>query len=137
MREIDCILIHASDSDIEAHDNIETIRKWHVEERGFSDVGYHAFINKKGELFQGRPDSQVGAHCSGHNKTSLGVCLSGKDPKKFTPEQFKTLEIYLIEKCSEYGLEKTDIYGHKHFDKHGKTCPNFDVEKWLSGLEWR
>jgi N-acetylmuramoyl-L-alanine amidase len=145
MRLIDKIIVHCSDSDNPAHDDISIIRKWHTE-KGFTgpdgilgtedDVGYHAFIKKNGQVQQGRPDYAIGAHCENHNKTSLGVCLSGKDPGKFTQEQWDSLEKYLIEKTSKYELDKCDIYGHEFFDKKGKTCPNFDWKEWLKSLSW-
>ena len=31
-------------------DDVEIIRKWHVEGNGWSDIGYHYFIKKDGEV---------------------------------------------------------------------------------------
>jgi N-acetylmuramoyl-L-alanine amidase len=132
MRAIHWIIVHQSASNNPEHDNIETIRNWHMNERNFSDIGYHAFINKCGELFTGRDEEKVGAHTKGHNKSSLGICLSGDGEK--TPAQLKTLELWLIEKCSKYDLEKKDILGHK--DLAPTECPGFDLYGWLSSLNW-
>lgn len=133
MRAINLIIIHCSDSDAPAHDNIETIRKWHVEERGWKDIGYNYFIDKRGALHPGRPEEEAGSHCRGYNSRSIGICLSGKH--KFTPEQFPVLEVLLIDLCSRYGLEKKDILAHCDLDP-SKTCPNFDLHSWLSSLNW-
>ena len=133
MRKINCIIVHCSDSDIPDHDNIETIRNWHVKERNFSDVGYHYFIQKNGTVEPGREEHRVGAHCQGSNSNSIGICLSGKN--EFTKDQFKSLELLLIEICGKYDLEKKDILGHCDLNK-GKSCPNFDLHGWLSGLPW-
>lgn len=145
MRLIDRIIVHCSDSDNLAHDDISVIRKWHTE-KGFTgpdgilgtedDVGYHAFIKKNGQVQQGRPDYAIGAHCEGHNKTSLGVCLSLKDPAKITQGQKDALELWLLQKCQKYELDKSDIYPHSFFDKKGKTCPNFDLNEWLKSRDW-
>ena len=133
MRPINWIILHCSDSDVSAHDKIETIRQWHMGERNFSDVGYHFFIQKNGVTVKGGDEVKVGAHVMGHNKDSIGICLSGKHD--FTAAQFKSLEILLIELCGKYELEKMDILGHSDLDGK-KTCPNFDVTKWLSSLNW-
>jgi len=130
MRKIDEIIIHCSDSDIKAHDDIRVIRDWHVNERGWSDVGYHYFIRKDGTIQKGRSWDTVGAHCKGHNRRSLGVCLSGRH--KFTPRQFKALEHVLERIWAKFPA--IPVYGHYEFSN--KSCPNFDVEDFLLNQLW-
>lgn len=132
-RKVDLIVVHCSDSNNPAHDNIETIRKWHVDENGWSDVGYHFFIDKRGGIHTGRPEDIAGAHTKGHNARSIGICLSGRNG--FTDEQFRSLELICLELTQKYNIEKKDILGHKDFDK-SKTCPNFDVTKLVSSWKW-
>lgn len=132
-RRIHCLIIHCSDSDIPAHDNIETIRKWHVEERGFTDVGYNYFVDKRGNVSPGRTEETVGAHCRGHNSGSIGICLSGRHD--FTGDQFRALEALCRDICKRYDLEKTQILAHADLDKN-KTCPNFDVHALVSSWLW-
>jgi N-acetylmuramoyl-L-alanine amidase len=122
MRKLNRVIIHCSDSDIKGHDNIETIRKWHVEERGWNDVGYHFFIQSNGNIQDGRPLSKVGAHTVGHNADSVGICLHGR--KNFTQEQFNSLRRLVIALSSDYGA--LSIHGHCEFAP--KTCPNFDYK---------
>ena len=43
-RTVDRVFIHCSDSDWKHHDDISVIRKWHVDENGWGDVGYHYFM---------------------------------------------------------------------------------------------
>lgn len=132
MRRIDFIGVHCSASDNPAHDNIETITKWH-KQRGFSSIGYNAFITKDGKVHKGRPEDLIPAHIKGFNKNSLGICLSGLN--NFTEAQFISLEKWLKTKCQQYNLEKKDILGHCQLDKN-KTCPNFDLHKLISSWEW-
>ena len=49
LRPIDRVFVHCSASDYPQHDNVATMRQWHLE-RGWSDVGYHFFIRKDGTL---------------------------------------------------------------------------------------
>lgn len=131
-RKVDLIVVHCSDSDNPKHDNVATINEWHLA-RGFKKIGYHYFIDKSGNVFHGREESEIGAHVEGHNAHSIGICLSGK--AEFTPAQFHSLEILLIDICGRYDLEKKDILGHKDLNKL-KTCPNFDIHKLLSSWDW-
>ncbi len=132
MREVNLVVIHCSDSDIQAYDNIETIRKWHIEERGWSDIGYHYFIDKRGSVHRGRDEATVGAHVAGHNARSIGICLSGR--KQFTDAQFRALKELLVSICKRYNLDiKTQVKGHRDLQP-AKTCPNFEVQDLIKGL---
>jgi N-acetyl-anhydromuramyl-L-alanine amidase AmpD len=125
IKNINKIIIHCSDSDIPAHDDISVIKQWHLA-RGFEDVGYHFFVKKNGIVQTGRPMHTIGAHCVNQNLTSIGVCVSGKTDFKVT--QF----IHTRELCEalmdRYKIKEADIYPHCHFNKN-KTCPNFNLEK--------
>jgi N-acetylmuramoyl-L-alanine amidase len=132
MRKIDKIIIHCSASDRVTHDNVETIRNWHVFDRGFSDIGYHYIITKNGQVNAGRDIHVQGAHCKGQNSKSIGICLTGE--KYFSEQQFSSLRIVIRELLDEFGLDPIDVYPHNHFNK-GKSCPNFNIyEKVLSQL---
>ena len=59
MREIDEIIIHATATnpswmtDKPVEDVVAEIRRWHVEERKWSDIGYHAVIHRDGSVGYG------------------------------------------------------------------------------------
>lgn len=56
------------------------IRRFHMEERAWVDLGYHAGIEKVGEDYVcwfGRPATYQGAHAPGYNQKSLGFCFVG------------------------------------------------------------
>lgn len=123
MREIKEIIIHCSDSDIPEHDNLATIRGWHVQ-RGFKREGYHYFIRKDGLLEIGRPLIAIGAHTLFHNKNSVGICLSGKH--NFNDIQFDVCSKVCLNLIVVLRLGNDIIVPHCQLDSH-KTCPNFDV----------
>jgi N-acetyl-anhydromuramyl-L-alanine amidase AmpD len=124
MRELDKIIIHCSDSDIESHDNVETIRRWHLE-RGWSDIGYHYYIKKDGTIDNGRPIEVKGSHCYGYNTGSIGICLGGR--YSFTEEQFGALRYIIVNLIEQFG--NLEIFGH--YELSTKTCPNFNVADFL------
>lgn len=124
MREIRKVILHCSDSDVPAHDDVLVVDRWH-RERGWRGVGYHYFIKKDGTLQGGRTLDEWGAHCQGHNSDSVGICLSGQHG--FTAAQFDTLADLVEDLELEYPVE--EVEGHNHYDP-GKTCPNFDVDNF-------
>ena len=74
-RKINSIIIHHSASP--STTTLEQIRKWHVEDNGWNDIGYHFIITDDGTIHEGRPLSKVGAHTKGKNRYSIGICVVG------------------------------------------------------------
>lgn len=133
-RPINKLIIHCAATSPKMDVGAEEIRKWHVKGNGWKDIGYHHVIRRNGQIEDGRPVSLIGAHCSGQNTGSIGVCLVGgvddrnRPESNFTPEQWRTLERYVRAFKAEY--PKATIHGHNEFDS-GKACPSFDVLEWL------
>lgn len=125
MREIDSIILHCSDT---TDGTFESIREFHIKERGWSDIGYHVLITRDGEIHKGRHLDTIGSHCKGENETSIGVCLIGKDT--FTLNQVRSLIECVQFLLLRQGLTLDDVYCHHEFESakaQGKTCPNFDI----------
>ena len=49
MRQINKIIVHCSATREGQDISVDTIRKWHVEGRGWSDIGYHFYIDINGK----------------------------------------------------------------------------------------
>ena len=128
MKLVNKIIVHCSDTDKEEHDNIEWLRELHLA-KGWSDIGYHFFIDKKGHIFDGRPITKSGAHCTGQNLRSIGVCLSGR--KNFYETQFRQAHFLITGLMKSYKIERANVQPHNYFTPL-KTCPNFSLEKiWV------
>lgn len=122
LHDIKFITLHCSDSDIESHDNFMVIRKWHLD-RGFREVGYNYVITKNGDLFVGRIEGETLAHCKGHNKHHIAICLTGRHI--FSEKQMNRLYDLVKMICERHKIEK--IFYHNELDQN-KTCPNFKVD---------
>ena len=61
----------------EANCTVEDIHSWHLN-NGWIGCGYNLIIYKDGTVHEGRPLNAVGAHASGHNSRSVGVCCIGR-----------------------------------------------------------
>ena len=142
MRYIDTLIIHCTAtrpnwwSDRSPQEKVKEVRRWHVEDRGWSDIGYHYLIDRDGTVVEGRPVERVGAHAKGHNKTSIGISLFGghggsQDDKfqdNFTPEQDRALRRLIAQLHMEYpGITK--VRGHNEVSP--KMCPCFQVDQWM------
>lgn len=122
--------------------------------RGWSDIGYNYVItngwpdynSKKEEewhahydglISPGRKLNRIGAHCLGHNKNSIGICLIGKasDNYKvfgkvgFTLSQFNSLKSLIIASMMVYPIRFDHVYPHYEFST--KTCPCFNPYKLI------
>ena len=131
-RVVNTVFLHCSASDNPKHDDISVIRKWHVEERGWSDVGYHYFITKEGEVQEGRDLEKIPAAQKGFNKGSIAICLHGLLLENFTEEQFDALRQLCSEINEAYDGNIT-FHGHREVNPR-KSCPVFDVDEVL-GLD--
>ena len=130
MREIDKIIVHCSATREGQDIPVETIKKWHIEGRGWSDIGYHFYVELDGTIKKGRDIDKSGAHTKGHNKTSIGICycggveVDGKTPKDTRTESQKESLLNVLKTLKAMFPEST-IYSHNEFAN--KACPSFDA----------
>ncbi len=68
--------MHCTATKAGRHFDVNDVRRWHLQ-RGFRDIGYHFLVLLDGTIQQGRPLAEAGAHCTGHNANSIGVCYVG------------------------------------------------------------
>ena len=129
MRSINEIIVHCAATREGRDCTVEDITRWH-KARGFATIGYHYVIYRDGSIHEGRPLEQIGAHCVGHNKHSIGICYiggcasDGKTPKDTrTPEQREALLALLRRLKARF--PNATIHGHRDFA--AKACPSFDA----------
>ena len=133
MRTINTIIIHCTYTPTNMDVDVDTIRDWHVNERGWSDIGYHFLIRRDGEIEDGRPVEKAGAHARGHNSTSIGVALAGGMSKNDKPEfnftwaQMLSLDALLSDLQGKHDI--TRVIGHNQVSS--KDCPCFNVEAFV------
>lgn len=135
-RNIKEIIVHCSATPEGKDFTVSDIKRWHLQ-RGFSDIGYHYVIYRDGSAHTGRSEAVSGAHCTGHNTISIGVCYIGgmdssnKNPKDTRTQQQKdTLQRLLRELKRKY--PKAKIHSHKDFAN--KACPSFDATKEYTSI---
>lgn len=141
MRPINEIIIHCTATRPEWFERATTaqkvaeIRRWHKQDRGWKDIGYHYLIDRDGTVAVGRPVEQVGAHVAGHNTGTIGISLFGGHGSaetdafedNFTPAQDKALRELIADLRDGYPTIKT-VSGHNWYA--AKACPGFDASAW-------
>lgn len=133
MRPIDTLVLHCSATPEGRDVTVDQIRRMHLQ-NGWNDIGYHYVIYRDGSIHVGRPLNQIGAHASGHNTGSIGICYIGgmdKSNKKAmdtrTPAQQAAILELVQQLIRAFGPLK--IYGHNQLSN--KSCPCFNVPSWV------
>jgi len=131
MRYIKKIIIHCSATPEGRDIKTETIKDWHVNDNGWSDIGYHYVIELDGTAVKGRPVERSGAHTKGHNSDSIGICYVGGVDKNMQPKDTRTVEqMVAMDELIFNLIVKYDIqYVHGHNEFSSKACPSFDVKE--------
>lgn len=143
-RKIEYIVIHtaaAGDQNRNIDITMASMRNYHVNHLGWSDVGYHYGIRFNGDIEDGRPLQRTGAHTRCINHNSIGIVCSGHgDYHRLTESQYDTLVKLVAMLASYFDIPIDNIIGHREIDdmaargvvrrscKTGKTCPGSLVD---------
>lgn len=136
MRKLNRIILHCTATPEGRHVSVDTIRKWHVKDRGWRDIGYHYVIYLDGSVHEGRPIEQSGAHTSGHNADSIGIVyVGGCDSKMKAKDTLnEAQEVAMVNLIQALRAEYGDLTLHGHNEYAAKACPSFNVKEkfhWL------
>lgn len=118
------------------------IRDYHINRLGMREIGYHYGIELVGdeyEIFKGRMDNEVGAHCkqARMNYKSLGVLLTGNFDLIVPPKRAMHKLVRLVRSLIEvYNISIERIHPHHLFATY-KTCPGkfFDFDEFIYDLQ--
>tara|TARA_Y100000748_G_scaffold224991_1_gene189458 strand:- start:71 stop:496 length:426 start_codon:yes stop_codon:yes gene_type:complete len=128
-RAIDKIIIHCSATPEGRDVKTSEIKRWHTEDNGWRDIGYHFVIELDGSIHKGRPVGTSGAHTIGENH-NIGICYIGGVDQVMKPKDTRTdaqriaLEDLIEDIKEEY--PNIMVYGHRDFAD--KDCPSFNAK---------
>ena len=123
------ILIHHAAAAKMTVEQVHSVHKGN----GWPGIGYHFYVRKDGSIYRGRPEDCVGAHASGSNSDSLGICFEGNFENELMSsvqkEAGKWLVAYLKKK---YSITKVQ----KHSYVNATACPgkNFPFDEIASAV---
>ena len=128
---LNTLVVHHSA--LEYMDGPREIQRLHILQNGFSDVGYHFFVDGLGQLYEGRPLNERGAHTGGYNTGTVGVCLSGN----FALVQPVVAQLTTLHQLAVYlrdTVRLTHLAGHRDFQPESTICPGERFWPLLSGV---
>ena len=121
------ILHHAEASSATVWD----INQWHLD-NGWVGIGYHYYIRKDGSIYRGRPEWAVGAHATGHNDRSIGICCEGAYMTETMPAaQLSSLKALIRDIMERYG----EMPLRRHRDVNSTDCPG-DNFPWAEAQDY-
>ncbi len=128
MRKITEIIVHCTATPEGRAVSVADVDSWH-RERGFFGIGYHYLVLLDGTVCEGRPLWRVGAHCSGHNTHSVGICYVGGLDRHMQPKDTRTPQqrVALRQLVDRLRRQFPDAEVYGHCDFAAKACPCFDV----------
>jgi len=162
MRSINSIIIHNSATKDGSVVDVQAIRRYHTSyayqgniikktdampliEQGktvkkpWADIGYHFLcekVNDRYEILVGRMWNIEGAHATGHNFNTIGVCAVGAFETEPPPaEQWQMLVKLCVVLADQYSIKPENIKGHRELGAP-KTCPGtmFDMNKFRADV---
>ena len=138
LRRINAIHIHhtwrPNHAQWQGKATVEGIRRYHVDELGWSDIAEHLTIGPDGSLWTGRNLNQSPASIAGHNGTAsegpfmiemIGNFDVGQDI--FQNPQAESVYQTVAEICAAFRLEVAAIRFHNEFT-NAKTCPGTSLK---------
>ena len=126
------LVVHCSATKPSMDIGLREIKRWHVDDNGWRDVGYHYIIRRNGEVELGRSNRDTGAHAAGYNHKSISLCMVGgmaednSAENNFTAQQWTAL-LDLVKQI-KVDYSEADVIGHNEISE--KECPSFDVQQW-------
>ena len=150
-RKITDIVVHCTASREGVNMTVQQIRRMHIKDRGWSDIGYHYVVLLDGTIEPGRDVNIIGAHVSGYNSHSIGVVYVGgldKNGKaKDTRNELQKNALLRLLMDLKKLYPGAVIKGHRDYspDKNHngiiepkewiKSCPCFDASSEYSDLQ--
>ncbi|MEO3974719.1 N-acetylmuramoyl-L-alanine amidase [Streptomyces sp. CAU 1734] len=114
-----------------AGQTVRQIQNYHMDSRGWSDIGYNFLVDRDGRIYEGRGWDVVGAHATGHNSTHIGVCFIGQDGDA-TPRALSAIRA-LYEAAGSGAGRTLDRTWHGGLSGQSTQCPGAGLRAWVQG----
>jgi hypothetical protein len=129
------VVHHSAFYEGDGKSTLAEVQRAHHEDRGWADVGYHFMIDKDGTIYEGRDLTVRGAHVSGYNTGSVGVCMFG-DFRFEAPSQDQLNALYALNNWLVFRLQLTHLTGHQQFNDWTE-CPGTFILTQLEDIATR
>ena len=128
---LNTLVVHHSA--LEYLDGPREIQRLHILQNGFADIGYHFLVDGLGQVYEGRPLNERGAHTGGFNTGTVGVCLLGNfEVVQPTQAQLNSLQALATHLRETVGI--THLAGHRGFQPKATVCPGENLWPLLADI---
>ena len=120
---------------------VKSIQDFHIDGRGWTDIAYHFLIDKAGNIFQGRPETVIGAHVMNHNTGNIGVCILGCYHPPYTAypcndqltQESRDATVHLFAWLADkFDYKDRVLLGHRdYYDYEHTSCPGTNIHRLL------
>ncbi len=126
------ILLH--NSGVKVRQSVEVIHNYHKNTLKWAGIGYHFYIRTDGSIYRGRPENMIGAHATGSNSDSIGICFEGNFNEETMPEVQKEAGKWLISYLTQKPEYSISVI-QRHSDVCKTDCPgkNFPFDEIVNG----
>jgi hypothetical protein len=109
---------------------VRSIQDFHMDSRGWNDIGYNFLVDHAGLIYEGRGWLVVGAHALQHNTSGIGVCYIGRYGRDVTDAGRAAIRAMYDEahRLSGRALLKR---GHGQLSGNSTDCPGRTLHAWV------
>lgn len=109
---------------------MRAIQRFHMDTRGYHDIGYSFVVAPSGRIYEGRGLDVEGAHTSGHNDTSYGLCVMGNYENSIPSDAVLVALRWLRREYLNLG----DRPVRPHSSAYSTACPGKNLRSRLGTL---
>lgn len=103
------------------------IQSFHINTRGWCDIGYHFVVGYDGEILQGRSRSnRPGAHVGAHNPGNVGISVIGTYTDSPVPQaqvEGVAAMVRWVHETHGVPLNRDVVRGHREWPDTATLCP--------------
>jgi N-acetylmuramoyl-L-alanine amidase/Bacterial SH3 domain len=114
---------------------LRQIQNYHIDVRGWCDIGYHFLVGRDGNVYQGRRENTLGAHVANANSGNVGVAFIGSfmnAPPTIEMENAAARIIGAVSRGYGITLNRTNVKGHR--ERGSTDCPGDELYARLGAL---
>ncbi|MFW5878652.1 MAG: carboxypeptidase regulatory-like domain-containing protein, partial [Myxococcota bacterium] len=111
-----------NDSDMASR--MRQMQNYHMDSRGWCDLGYHFTVGQDGRIYQGRPEGYVGAHVAGANTGNAGISFIGTYSNVAPSSAMMNAGAKIIASIADYygiAINRDRVKGHREYSS--TECP--------------
>lgn len=117
---------------------VRQIQAFHMDSRGWCDIGYHFLVSHDGKIWEGRPSHLRGAHAGPANPGNVGISLMGcYDDAPECPSATRIPSQAILEAAGKilgvsaqtwgFPINNGTVMGHRDWQPNHTACPGGHV----------